>query len=68
MAGSAYLMMINQDKHAFVNFALWSLFTIAHVAVYFLGRRFKDKFVPMIVSLYIAQQFLVVARVELMAN
>ena len=41
---------------------------LLHYAVYFLGRRFKDKFVPMIVIVYVTMYFLAVARMEVMAN
>ena len=41
---------------------------LLHFIVYFLGRRFIDKFVAMIVAVYVATHFLVLARVEVMVN
>ena len=34
----------------------WLLVTLAHFIVYCLGRRFKDKFIPMMIGLYVVAQ------------
>ena len=38
--------------------------TLAHFAVHFLGKRFKDKFIPMMVGLYIFAIIIVMVSIE----
>ena len=42
----------------------WLLVTLAHLAVYFLGKRFKDKFIPMMVVLFIIAIIFVMVSLE----
>ena len=43
----------------------WLIVTLAHFAVFFLGRRFKDKFIPMMVGLFIVAMIFVMLSLEI---
>ena len=68
MALVVYNTVTRYDIHQFVNFALWTVWSLLHVAAYLLGRRFKDKYVLMIVSLYASSHLIVLVRMEIMAD
>ena len=68
MALGLYITVAKHDIHQFLNFALWVVWSLLHVAAYLLGRRFKDKYVLMIVSLYASSHLIILVRMEVMAN
>ena len=63
-----YNTVVREDVFSLAYLIIWVLWTLLHYAVYFLGRRFKDKFVLMLVLLYIAAHLITMYRVDLMAD
>ena len=63
-----YNTVVREDVFSLVYLIMWILWTLVLYAVYFLGRRFKDKFVPMIVSLYFLAHLIIMYRVDLMED
>ena len=65
----SFATMIGQNETASWLVRLtWLLVTLAHFAVYFLGRRFKDKFIPMMVGLCVVAQISIVISLEATVN
>ena len=63
-----YNAYIREDIDSVAYLVLWSIWAIAIYAAYFLGQRFKDKTMLMIVSLYVSAHILFIVRVEEMKD
>ena len=68
MIVGAYNAYIRKDTNSVAYLVLWSIWAIALYAAFFLCRRFKDKTMLMIVSLYVAAHIIIMVRVEEMDN
>ena len=64
MIVGAYNAYIRKDINSVAYLVFWSLWALALYAAFFLGRRFKDKSMLMIVSLYVAAHIIIMVRVE----
>ena len=68
LAMGIYNTIASKDIDRIAYPAIQFICCLLHFIVYLLGRRFKDKFVAMIVAVYVATHLLVLARVEVMLN
>ena len=61
----SFVTTLNQhDDVAWIVRLTWLLVSLAHFAVHFLGKRFKDKFIPMMVGLFIFAMIFVMVSLE----
>ena len=68
LAMGVYTTIVRYNLLALVKLTMWSVWALLHVAAYFLGRRFKEKFVLMIVCLYTSTNLFIVFRAEFMSD
>ena len=62
------IVLIVQKPKAIIRLVQWSVFSLLYLMVYFLGKRFRHKFLMLIVALEVVKHLLIVLSLEILVK